>query len=135
MREIIVIAFLILGTIFVFLAAVGLLKMPDVFLRMSASTIAATLGVSSILIALAIHFFDLGITFLVIGINLFLFLTVPVSAHLMGRAAHKAGYSKWDKTLFDRLDGKYNAEDHTLLSGLEPEQKKDLPESTNNKNA
>lgn len=112
MKEIIVIALLLLGTVFILLAAVGLLKMPDVFLRMSASTIAATLGVSSILTALAVHFADIGIIAHVIGINIFLFLTVPVGAHLMGRAAHKAGYPKWDKTLVDRLEEKYNEQEN-----------------------
>jgi multicomponent Na+:H+ antiporter subunit G len=119
MKEIIVIIFLVLGTIFIFLAAVGLLKMPDVFLRMSASTIAATLGVSSILIALAFHFSDFGITVHVIGTNLFLFLTVPVGAHLMGRAAHKANYKQWENTVVDRLQGKYDKNHHSPVSGLE----------------
>lgn len=121
MKESIVIFLLVLGTIFIFLAAVGLLKMPDVFLRMSASTIAATLGVSSILIALAVHFSTFGITVHVIGTNIFLFLTVPVGAHLMGRAAHKAKYKQWDKTVVDRLEGKYNKKEQTLGSGLESE--------------
>ncbi len=117
MKEIIVIALLVLGTLFIFLAAVGLLKMPDVYLRMSASSIAATLGTSIILTALAIHFMDLGITFMVIGINLFLFLTVPVSSHLMGRAAHRAGYEKWNKTLVDRLE---HDSDPTKVTCIKP---------------
>lgn len=122
MKEYIVIFLLVLGTIFIFLAAVGLLKMPDVFLRMSASTIAATLGVSSILIALAVHFADFGITVHVIGANLFLFLTVPVGAHLMGRAAHKAKYGQWDKTVVDRLKGKYDLKSRELKSGFAQEE-------------
>lgn len=121
MREIIVIFFLVLGTVFILLGAVGLLKMPDVFLRMSASTIAATLGVSSILTALAIYFAELGIIIHVIGTNIFLFLTVPVGAHLMGRAAHKARYKQWDKTVLDRLEGKYLKGNHSPESGLEDE--------------
>ncbi|MBE0660901.1 MAG: monovalent cation/H(+) antiporter subunit G [Bacteroidales bacterium] len=121
MREIVVIFFLVLGTVFIFLGAIGLLKMPDVFLRMSASTIAATLGVSSILIALAIHFAEFGITVHVIGTNIFLFLTVPVGAHLMGRAAHKSKYKKWDKTVLDRLEGKYKKGSRSPESGLEEE--------------
>ncbi|MDZ4204901.1 MAG: monovalent cation/H(+) antiporter subunit G [Bacteroidales bacterium] len=133
MRELIVIGLLVLGTIFIFLAAVGLLKMPDVYLRMSASTIAATLGVSSILTALAVHFFDLGIAALAFGTNVFLFLTVPVGAHLMGRAAHKANYEQWGKTLFDRLKGKYSLDNHTLHSGLEPDPDKSGKNDQTNK--
>lgn len=136
MKEIVVIFLMVLGTIFIFLAAVGLLKMPDVFLRMSASTIAATLGVSSILVALAVHFADFGITVHVIGTNIFLFLTVPVGAHLMGRAAHKAKYQQWDKTVIDRLEGKYNKKEHTLESGLEQnkEETTDTDETKSAKN-
>jgi multicomponent Na+:H+ antiporter subunit G len=119
MKEIVMISFMVLGTIFIFIAAVGLLKMPDVYLRMSSSTIAATLGVSSILIALAIHFSTFGITVHVIGTSIFLFLTVPVGAHMMGRAAHKARYQQWDKTLVDRLEGKYNTKTRKLESGVE----------------
>jgi len=134
MKEIVVIFLMVLGTIFIFLAAVGLLKMPDVFLRMSASTIAATLGVSSILIALAVHFADFGITVHVIGTNIFLFLTVPVGAHLMGRAAHKAKYQQWDKTVVDRLEGKYNIKERTLESGLEQDQE-EIAETDETKSA
>ncbi len=133
MKEIIVIFLLGLGTVFIFLAAVGLLKMPDVFLRMSASTIAATLGVSSILIALAVHFAETGITIYVIGTNIFLFLTVPVGAHMMGRAAHKAKYKQWDKTVFDRLEGKYDLKKHYLSSGLESEEEKSDTETNHDK--
>lgn len=136
MKEIVVIFLMVLGTIFIFLAAVGLLKMPDVFLRMSASTIAATLGVSSILVALAVHFADFGITVHVIGTNIFLFLTVPVGAHLMGRAAHKAKYQQWDKTVVDRLEGKYNIKERTLESGLDQdtEETTDTDETKSAKN-
>lgn len=121
MREVVTIFLLVLGTIFILLGAVGLLKMPDVFLRMSASTIAATLGVSCILTALAFHFADFGITVHVIGTNIFLFLTVPVGAHLMGRAAHKSKYQMWDKTVLDRLEGKYQQGSRSPESGLEKE--------------
>jgi multicomponent Na+:H+ antiporter subunit G len=136
MKEFVVIFLMVLGTIFIFLAAVGLLKMPDVFLRMSASTIAATLGVSSILIALAVHFADFGITVHVIGTNIFLFLTVPVGAHLMGRAAHKAKYQQWDKTVVDRLEGMYNKKERTLESGLDQdtEETTDTDETKSAKN-
>lgn len=119
MKEIVMISLMVLGTIFIFIAALGLLKMPDVYLRMSSSTIAATLGVSSILIALAIHFSTFGITVHVIGTNIFLFLTVPVGAHMMGRAAHKARYRQWDKTVVDRLEGKYDTKTRKLESGFE----------------
>jgi len=112
MKEYIILFFLILGALFILIASIGLLKMPDVYLRMSASTIAATFGVSSMLIAVAVHFGTIGMAFHVIGVIIFLILTVPVGAHMMGRASHIIGLPKWDKMVKDDLQGKYNPKTH-----------------------
>jgi len=117
MKEIFVIFFLITGAVFILIASIGLLKMPDVYLRMSASTIAATFGVALMLVAAAIHFMTLGIIFHIIGVIIFLILTVPVGAHLMGRASHIIGLPMWDKTLRDDMKGKYNKKTHQF-SGM-----------------
>ena len=114
MKEFFVLFFLIMGAIFILIASIGLVKMPDVFLRMSASTIAATFGVSSMLIAVVIHFGSIGMMFHVAGVIVFLVLTVPVGAHLMGRASHIIGLPMWDKTVKDDLKGKYNPQTHSF---------------------
>jgi multicomponent Na+:H+ antiporter subunit G len=67
--EILILFFLTLGTIFIFIASIGLLKMPDAFLRMSASTIAGTFGVASTLIACAIHFSTIAISLHITGLS------------------------------------------------------------------
>ena len=108
MKEILVLFFLIIGTIFILIASIGLLKMPDVFLRMSASTIAGTFGVASMLIAVAIYFLNVTITLHIIGIIIFLILTVPIGAHMLGRASHNIGLKMWDRTVCDDLKGKYD---------------------------
>ncbi|MDO8896083.1 MAG: monovalent cation/H(+) antiporter subunit G [Bacteroidales bacterium] len=105
-----VIFFMVIGAVFILIASIGLLKMPDIYLRMSASTIAGTFGVASMLIAAAIHFFDLGIFLHVIGVNIFLILTVPIGAHLLARAAYIIHLPMWDKTMRDDLKGKYDNE-------------------------
>lgn len=105
-----VIFFMVIGAVFILIASIGLLKMPDIYLRMSASTIAGTFGVASMLIAAAIHFFNLGIFLHVIGVIIFLILTVPIGAHLLARAAYIIRLPMWDKTVHDDLKGKYDNE-------------------------
>ncbi len=92
-----------IGSIFILLAGVGLVRMPDLFLRMSASTKAATLGVGTTLLGVAVYFGDFA-TFIRAGaIIVFLLLTAPVAAHLIGRAAYQDGVPLWEKTEFDDL--------------------------------
>lgn len=98
------------------LAGVGILRMPDVFLRMSASTKAATLGVILIMLATAIYFQDLGVTARAVGVLLFIVLTGPVSAHMIARAAYLSNTEIWAETKIDELKGRYNEETHALES-------------------
>ncbi|MFU8842590.1 MAG: monovalent cation/H(+) antiporter subunit G [Bacteroidales bacterium] len=116
MKEILILVFLILGTIFIFIASIGLIKMPDVYLRMSASTIAATFGVSSMLIGVAIYFGSTGMAFHVAGVIVFLILTVPVGAHMIGRASHINKLPMWDKTFRDDMKGTYNPEKNEFMN-------------------
>ena len=110
MKEFLVLFFLIIGTLFILIASIGLLKMPDVYLRMSASTIAGTFGVASMLIAVAIYFLNITITLHIIGIIIFLILTVPIGAHMLGKTSHIIGLKMWGKTVCDDLKGKYDEE-------------------------
>lgn len=103
-----------LGTIFILLAAIGIIRMPDLYLRISVTTKAATLGVGLILVCLAIYFHNLSVGSRVLAIILFVFLTAPISAHLIGRAAYFTGTPLWKKSVLDQMKGKYNKKDHTL---------------------
>lgn len=94
---------LALGAGFVLLAAVGLLRLPDVYTRMHASTKPATLGVSLIVSALALHTNDLGIAVRSCLVVLFFLGTAPVAAHRLGRAAYRAGVPRWSGTVHDDL--------------------------------
>jgi len=112
MTDALIIGFSSLGTLFIFLAAVGVLRMPDLYLRISVTTKAATLGISLVLIAVAIYFDDLSITTRVSAIVVFMFLTAPVGAHMLGRASYFAGVQLWVKTRHDDLKGKYTPNHH-----------------------
>ena len=115
------------GAIFVLLAAVGLIRMPDTYLRISVTTKAATLGIGLLLVAAAIFFKDLSITTKVLATILFILLTAPVSAHLIGRVSYFSGVKLWKGSVLDDLEGKYDKSSHKLKSELEeaPEKKTD----------
>lgn len=83
-------SFLILtGAVFTFIGSLGLLRLKDFYMRLHGPTKATTLGVGSLLIASAIFFSsrDAGISLHEVLITLFLFITAPVSAHLLAKAA------------------------------------------------
>jgi len=107
MTEALTILLLTIGTIFTLLAAIGILRMPDVFMRMQVATKAATLGVACVAMAAAVHFGDLATTARAVLIVLFLFLTAPVAAHTIGRAAYVAGAQLWEGTIVDELRGRH----------------------------
>ena len=69
-------------------AALGIARLPDIYLRMHASTKAGTLGAGLIMVAVALYSPDTGIALRALLTSLFLLLTAPVSAHIVGRAAH-----------------------------------------------
>ena len=106
----------LVGTFFMVLAGIGLLRMPDLFLRMSASTKASTLGAGFILLAAALYFEDLGTTSRALATIVFIFLTAPVAAHRIGRAAYFNGVPLWEGTKRDDLSGHYDIRTHELES-------------------
>ncbi len=110
------------GALFMLAGSLGVLRMPDLFLRMSASTKAATLGTSSLLIAVALHFGEIGVASRATATIVFLLLTAPVAAHMLGRAGYFVGVKLADATLIDELAGHYDLETH-ILDSCEPAQK------------
>ena len=98
---------IIIGAFFILMAGLGLVRMPDLFLRMSASTKAATLGVGCTLLGVAVYFGDFATVIRAGAIIIFLLLTAPVAAHLIGRAAYQDGVPLWEKTRFDDLRRHY----------------------------
>lgn len=91
----------IAGSAFALLAAVGVLRMPDVFTRMQASTKASTLGLGCLLIGAALQFGDFGSFVRLASIGAFILLTTPVAAHVIARASYLADVPLWDGTVLD----------------------------------
>jgi multicomponent K+:H+ antiporter subunit G len=83
-------AFLVLaGAAFTFIGSLGLARLRDFYTRLHGPTKATTLGVGSLLIASALYFSTRGegLSLHELLVTLFLFITAPVSAHLLAKAA------------------------------------------------
>jgi|SRR5690606_13529097 multicomponent K+:H+ antiporter subunit G len=87
--ELLICACLILGSLFALIGAIGLYRLPDFFTRLHGPTKATTLGVGGTLIASILFFAQHtgSISLHELLITLFLFITAPVSAHILSRAA------------------------------------------------
>lgn len=83
----IVVALLWIAALFTLVAAIGLLRFHDVFLRMHAATKAGTIGVIASLVALTVHFDDPAIRVRAVLIALFLAITAPIVGHVLSRAS------------------------------------------------
>ena len=94
----------IVGSAFAILAAVGVLRMPDVFTRMQASTKASTLGFGCLVIGAALQLGDAASAIRLLSIGAFLLLTTPVSAHVIARGAYRARVQLWSGTVLDERD-------------------------------
>jgi multicomponent Na+:H+ antiporter subunit G len=104
------------GAILTLLAGVGIVRMPDLYLRISVTTKAASLGVGVLLICAAIYFHEPSVTTKVLAIILFILLTAPVGAHLIGRVAYIMGVPLWKKSVMDDLKGQYKGRSKELQS-------------------
>lgn len=78
---------LLIGSFFTLVGAIGLVRLPDFFMRLHAPTKATTLGVGGMLLASIAYSISHGVSLHELLITLFLFVTAPVSASLLARAA------------------------------------------------
>lgn len=80
---------ILVGATFTFIGSLGLVRLQDFYTRLHGPTKATTLGVGSLLIASMLHFSNQGngLSLHEILVTLFLFITAPVSAHLLSKAA------------------------------------------------
>ena len=111
MSELITAVLLCLGCLFCLLAAVGMIRLPDTLIRMHAATKAGTLGAGLILAAVAVRFGEVGTVLKALLTLVFLYLTAPVAAHLIGRAAYRSGIRLFSRTWVDHLGQDMNAKD------------------------
>lgn len=89
MTDILLSLLVLTGAIFTFIGSLGLARLRDFYTRLHGPTKATTLGVGCLLIASALYFSlrDEGVSLHEVLVTLFLFITAPVSAHLLAKAA------------------------------------------------
>jgi len=116
MQELISTILLVFGALFMMIGGLGVLRFPDLYMRISASTKASTLGAGFSLLALAIHFNELDIAMRAIATIIFLVITGPVAAHLLSRAAYFVGSPLWKGSIVDELRGRYDRDTGILRS-------------------
>lgn len=92
-----------IGIAFIAIAAIGILRMPDVYTRMSAVTKAVALGVGFILVGVVFHFNDTTVMVKATIIVVFLIFSLSVSAHVIGLAAYEDRTPMSDQTFLDEL--------------------------------
>jgi multicomponent Na+:H+ antiporter subunit G len=109
MKAWLVAGLLAFGALWMLIAALGVLRMPDLFTRMQASSKAGTLGIGTLMLAVGIHFGDLRAGAHALLIIAFFFLTAPVAAHMIARAAYLAGVPLWEGTERDELKAELGA--------------------------
>ncbi len=95
---------IIIGAGFALVAAVGLIRLPDIYSRSHAASKAGTLGSCVMLLALAVVANDHAIVTRALAGVLFFLLTAPISAHLLAKAAYAAGYQLWEKSVLDQME-------------------------------
>ena len=104
----------LLGSIVFLLAALGLVRMPDVYNRIQAGTKATTLGL--LLWAAGLCLIEPGWAPKVALMALFVLLTNPISSHALARAAHACGIPLAEGSVTDALAERRAAEAKTLAA-------------------
>ncbi len=105
MMTLLSVAFLIAGAGLCLIAALGILRLPDFFMRMHAATKAGVAGCGLLLVGVAFAEPSAG-TWIKVAIAIaFLLLTQPIAGHLLARAGYVAGVPLWGGTREDQLEG------------------------------
>ena len=84
MMQVLASLLLVFGGLFSLLGAVGILRMPDIFTRLQAATKTGTLGVGFVMVAVCVHFQDLGVSVRSLLVIAFLF-HAPIAGHVIAR--------------------------------------------------
>jgi multicomponent Na+:H+ antiporter subunit G len=103
MTEWIVSAMIILGSLFMLVAALGVIRLHDVYMRMHAITKASSLGIVFYLLAVVISCFSWNTLIASVLVMVFIVATAPVASHMIARAAHMMGIPMSKGYVMDHL--------------------------------
>ncbi len=93
---------ILIGAVFLLLAAIGTVRMPDIYNRIQTGTKATTLGLVMVLVGVAIY--HPGWTWKLIVLIYFVILSNPATSHALARAAHRRSIFKTSATVVDQLE-------------------------------
>ena len=96
--------FMLIGALLALLAAVGLVRFPDTFVRMQATAKASTLGLACLMLGAAFQLPDVSAIIRLGSIAAFIMLTAPLSAHVVARAALHRRTPLWEGTVINEYD-------------------------------
>jgi multicomponent Na+:H+ antiporter subunit G len=95
---------IILGSLFMLIASIGMVKLPDLYMRIHAATKAPTLGIFLMALGIIVYFFELWASVEGLIVILFVFITTPIASHMISRVAHTMGVKKTESTIVDEMD-------------------------------
>lgn len=96
--EIISSVFIATGVFFMLIASIGILRLPDFYIRLSVVTKTSTIGIGLVLLGVSVYFNNLEVVLKAFGVMLFIVLTSPASAHITAKAAIFIKIPFWKKT-------------------------------------
>jgi len=94
---------LFVGLAFMFFGAVGIIRLPDCYSKMHASSKCTTLGLTGMLLAACLHMADTIVVSKAAVTIVFTFVAMPIGSHLLAKAAHHVGVPLWSRTIADEL--------------------------------
>ena len=92
------------GAFFSLLAAIGIIRFPDIYTRMHAATKAPAFGILLLQTAAALYFATFYAVVISLMVVVFIFLTAPVASHSISRVAHLLNIPKWSGTVMDEME-------------------------------
>jgi multicomponent Na+:H+ antiporter subunit G len=98
LRDIFIVFFLASGTFFFLVGVIGLLRMPDVFTRMHATTKCDTMGAGLIFLGLMLWKGFTLVTLMMFLVLLFIWITNPTAAHYIAKSAYHRLKNNTDET-------------------------------------
>jgi multicomponent Na+:H+ antiporter subunit G len=100
------VACLVLGSLLALIAAIGVLRFPDVLTRMHSATKPQVLGLLLVLLGVGLRLRAPGATGLLLLVALSQLVTSPIATHMVGRASFRAGQVRRDLLVVDELSDK-----------------------------
>lgn len=116
MNDIIGLSIVAVGALFNVFGCIGLVRLPDVYNRLQASTKCVTMGTCLIVLGSVIALGSVPGAVKGLVCIAFILITSPTGAHALARAAHRSGVALWDKSVVDRYaedTGDLPRQDHT----------------------